>query len=84
MELLHLKRRFYEARLSAYEAQLTLHEAALRAMKRSLFRLHVFLPWNQGKKWSGWGDSNPRLSAPKADIITLKNAKKWRFAVKMP
>ena len=27
-----------------YEAQLTLHEAALRAMKRSLFRLHVFLP----------------------------------------
>ena len=26
-----------------YEAQLTLHEAALRAMKQSLFRLHVFL-----------------------------------------
>ena len=25
-----------------YEAQLTLHEAALRAMKQSLFRLHVF------------------------------------------
>ena len=49
-----LKRRIYEARLTAYEAQLTLHEAALppsprlrrtrRAMKRSLFRLHVFLP----------------------------------------
>ena len=38
MELLHLKRRFYEARLTAYEA-------ALRAMKRSLFRLHSpFLP----------------------------------------
>ena len=45
MKLLHLKRRFYEARLTAYEAQLTLHEAALRAMKRSLFRLHSpFLP----------------------------------------
>ena len=28
MELLHLKRRFYEARLTAYEA-------ALRAMKRT-------------------------------------------------
>ena len=40
--MLHLKRRIYEARLMAYEAQLTLHEAALRAMKRSLFRLHVF------------------------------------------
>ena len=67
--MLHLKRRIYEARLTAYEAQLTLHEAALRAMKRSLFRLHVFLPI-RAKKWSGWGDSNPRLSAPKADALT--------------
>ena len=33
---------FYEARLTAYDAQLTLHEATLRAIKRSLFRLHVF------------------------------------------
>ena len=30
----------YEARLTAYEARLTPHEAALRAMKRSLDRLH--------------------------------------------
>ena len=45
MELLHLKRRFYEARQTAYEAQLTLHEASLRAMKRSLFRLHVLARW---------------------------------------
>ena len=37
---------FYEARLTAYDAQLTLHEAALRTIKRSLFRLHVFC-----KKW---------------------------------
>jgi hypothetical protein len=37
--MLHLKRR-NEARLTAYEARLTPHEAALRAMKRSLFRLH--------------------------------------------
>ena len=36
-----------------YEAQLTLHEAALRAMKRSLFRLHVFLPIFWAKKM-GW------------------------------
>ena len=57
MELLHLKRRFYEAlcvlhasgvsSTQKYEAQLTLHEAALRAMKRSLFRLHVFCPSGQ-------------------------------------
>ena len=45
-----LKRHFYEARLTAYEAQLMLHEAALRAMKRSLFRLHVFFAQNLGKK----------------------------------
>ena len=50
MELLHLKRRFYEARQTAYEAQLTLHEAALRAMKRSLFRLHVFCLEIKAKK----------------------------------
>ena len=36
-----------------YEVQLTLHEAALRAMKRSLFRLHVFLPGIRAKKM-GW------------------------------
>ena len=55
MQLLHLARRFYEAlcvlhasgvsSTQKYEAQLTLHEAALRAMKRSLDRLHSpFLP----------------------------------------
>ena len=47
---------FYEAFCGVaaqYEAQLTLHEAALRAMKRSLFRLHVFLPKIWAKKWSG-------------------------------
>jgi len=58
-----LARRFYEAlcvlhasgvsSTQKYEAQLTLHEAALRAMKRSLFRLHVFLPKIWAKKWSG-------------------------------
>ena len=42
---------FYEARLTAYDAQLTLHEAALRTIKRSLFRLHVFLPKIWAKKW---------------------------------
>ena len=42
--MLHLKRiHFYEARQSAYEAFCGIaakYEAALRAMKRSLFRLH--------------------------------------------
>ena len=56
-----LKRRFYEAlcvlhasgvsSTQKYEAQLTLHEAALRAMMRSLDRLHVFLPGIRAKKW---------------------------------
>jgi len=44
--MLHLKRR-NEARRTAYEARLAPHEAALRAMKRSLFRLHVFCPSGQ-------------------------------------
>ena len=31
-------------------------------------------------KWSGWGDSNPRLSAPKADALTrLRYIPKHRF-----
>ena len=46
MKLLHLKRRYYEARLAAYEA-------ALRAMKRSLFRFHVFLPLEKRQKNGG-------------------------------
>ncbi len=44
----------YEAHLTVHEAHLTVHEArlmayeaALRAMKRSLDRLHVFLPHGQ-------------------------------------
>ena len=37
----------YEAHLTVHEARLMAYEAALRAMKRSLFRLHVFLPHGQ-------------------------------------
>ena len=34
----------------------------------------------KAKKWSGWGDSNPRLSAPKADALTrLRYIPKHRF-----
>ena len=52
-------------RLAAkYEAQLTLHEAALRAMKRNLDRLHVFLPWNQGKKMAEREGFEPSDSCP--------------------
>ena len=36
-----------------YETQLALHETTLRAMKRSLDRLHVFLPGIRAKKWGG-------------------------------
>ena len=52
--MLHLKRQSrisYEARLTPHEAfcgNAAKYEAALRAMKRSLFRLHVFA---FGKKW---------------------------------
>ena len=51
--MLHLSRRsgVYEARLTPHEAfcgAAAKYEAALRAMKRSLFRLHVFAC---GKKW---------------------------------
>ena len=35
---------------SPYEAILRIMKHACRRMKRSLDRLHVFLPWNQGKK----------------------------------
>ena len=53
-----------------YEAQLTLHEAALRAMKRNLFRLHVFLPKIWAKKWGGRPDLNRRPSGPQPDALT--------------
>ena len=38
---------------SVHEAILRIMKHACRRMKRSLDRLHVFLPWNQGKKM-GW------------------------------
>ena len=54
---------------SPYEAQLTLHEAALRAMKRSLFRLHVFLPI-----WDTKLCSNNLIYLPKfANLDFLEN-----------
>ena len=53
MKLLHLKRRFYEARLTAYEAALCAMKRTFGAMKRSLFRLHVFFAKFWQKKWSG-------------------------------
>ena len=55
---------------SPYEAQLALHEAALRAMKRSLFRLHVFLPGIRAKKWGGRPDSNRRPPGPQPGALT--------------
>ena len=54
---------FYEAfcgDAAKYEAHLAMHEAALRAMKRSLFRLHVFCLEIKAKKWRRGRDSNPR------------------------
>ena len=63
---------FYEARLTAYEAQLTLHEAALRAMKRILFRLHVFLPI-RAKKMATPPGFEPELSGPKPLVLPLHN-----------
>ena len=45
MQLLHLARLFYEARLSAYEAAHCAMKRTFRCMKRSLDRLHSpFLP----------------------------------------
>ena len=44
MQLLHLKKAVYEARLSAYEAALRAMKHTFGVMKRSLFRLHVFCP----------------------------------------
>ena len=53
MELLHRQAFFYEAfcgDAAKYEAHLAMHEAALRAMKRSLFRLHSPF-FCKAKKW---------------------------------
>jgi len=50
--MLHLKRR-YEARLrrmKRFAASPQSMKHGFRRMKRSLFRLHVFLPWEKGKK----------------------------------
>ena len=57
------------AQSAKYEAQLTLHEAELRAMKRSLFRLHVFFARNLGKKNGRGGGSRTR------DILLPKQAR---------
>ena len=49
MELLHLKRRFYEARLTAYEAALRAMKRTFSAMERSLDRLHFITPRPAGR-----------------------------------
>ena len=77
MKLLHLKRRFYEARLTAYEA-------ALRAMKRT------FGAWSEAfsgfihhfcrrQKWWAMRDSNPRHSRCKRDALTNWANRPWEF-----
>ena len=77
-----LARRFYEAHLrcmkqsfglwsapSVHEAILRIMKHACRRMKQSLFRLHVFLPWNQGKK----NGVEVTVSAPQTHKRTFKS-----------
>ena len=53
VELLHLKRLYYEAHLAVHEAILRIMKHAWRRMKRSLFRLHIFCLQKKGKKNGG-------------------------------
>ena len=63
MELLHLKRRIYETRLTAYEAQLTLHEAALSSHEAKPFQASCFFARIRAKKMVGVRGFEPPASA---------------------